>query len=94
LEALRNKLRRIRNKKLSPIDGIVDSQSVKITDRGGLHGYDGGKKINARKRHILTETKGLLVKSKIAEANLGDRQDLIYLLESSSLGYLLFEAIR
>lgn len=52
---------------------MADSQSVKITDRGGLHGYDGGKKTNGRKRHILTDTEGLLVKVKITEANLGDR---------------------
>ena len=55
---------------------------MKITDRGGLHGYDGGKKINGRKRHIITDTEGLLIKVKITEANLGDRQGLICLLES------------
>ena len=44
----------------SPSPGASDSQSVKTTDGGGPRGYDAGKKINGRKRHILAHTDGNL----------------------------------
>jgi transposase len=44
----------------SPSAGVIDSQSVKTTEAGGPRGYDAGKKIKGRKRHILTDTTGLL----------------------------------
>ena len=45
----------------SPTAGVVDIQSVKTTESVGIRGYDAGKKINGRKRHIVTDTTGLLV---------------------------------
>ena len=55
--------------------GIVDSQSVKGADTVGAdsRGYDAGKKINGRKRHIVTDTLGLLIVVLVTAANLQDR---------------------
>ena len=73
---LRERLGRSREASAS----IRDSQSVKITDRGGEHGYDGAKK-NRRKRHILVvDTLGLLLKIKVHAANITDREGAKLLL--------------
>jgi putative transposase len=47
----------------------MDSQSVKITSVGGIRGYDGGKKVSGRKRHILVDTLGLLLTMTVHAAN-------------------------
>lgn len=63
-----------------PSAAIVDSQSVKMSDSGGISGYDGNKKIKGRKRHILVDTLGNLLDVVVSAANVNDRQGVKALL--------------
>jgi transposase len=56
-----------------PTAGVIDSQSVKTTESGGICGDDGGKKIKGRKRHILTDTQGFLLAAVVHAADIQDR---------------------
>ncbi len=72
LDALRCEVRTQAGREPSPSAGSIDSQSVKTTEVGGEHGYDGGKKINGRKRHVFVDTLGLLLAVVVTTAAVDD----------------------
>lgn len=58
--ALAMATRELEGREAQPTAGIIDSQTMKTTESGGIRGYDAGKKINGRKRHAVVDTIGLL----------------------------------
>ena len=71
--ALREQVRTAAGRSALPSLAILDSQSVKTTEVGGEHGFDGAKKVNGRKRHIVVDTMGNLLTVLAHAAHIGER---------------------
>jgi putative transposase len=83
-DALRRASRVQENREPDPSAGVIDSQTVKATRTTGTRGYDAGKKINGRKRHILVDTLGLLVFVVVHVGSLQDRDGAKLVLQGAA----------
>jgi transposase len=73
-DALRERARALAGRAPQPTAAIIDSQTVRTSEAGGARGFDGGKRISGRKRHLVVDTQGFILHACVHPADMHDRR--------------------
>jgi putative transposase len=91
MDSLDKKIRIQANRKASPTYGIIDSQSIKTTGGAKERGFDGGKKVKGRKRHIVVDIMGNLLAIKVHAANI---HDTVSGIDSAKIAFSKYPTVK
>jgi len=93
-QALHQQLREDVGKQPEPSAAMIDSQSVKASKLAATRGFDGNKKVNGRKRHVVSDTLGFPLVVKVHDANLSDGKQAFDVLESLFFWFISIRVVR
>lgn len=92
-DRLRSQWREREGREAAPTAAVLDAQSTRISPQGGERGYDAGKKVKGRKRHLVVDTLGLLLAVSVTAASVQDRDGAHPVVASTMAKYPSVETL-